>query len=151
MRVFGGAVVWGCMMVASALVSLLLQQDRVLDRHVALILAFYFAGAFLAYVPVRLIVSWANRRLPASLRFLFALIMLAGGTLAGTAFVLALDYRAYYAAWHASAFSRIWFYQQFYTLLGSTFQYLVIGTRLYWPLGVLFLIVASWRLGRKAS
>ena len=57
----------------------------------------------------------------------------------------------YYAAWHAAPLSRTWIYQQIFTFLGSTYQYVVIGTRLYWPLGPVFLLLTSWWLSRKTS
>ena len=65
--------------------------------------------------------------------------------------MLALQYRAYYAQWHDPAFSRIWFWQQFYTALGSTYQYAVIGIRLYWPAGPPLLVVTSWWLSGRPS
>ncbi len=151
LRILAGALAWGAMMAASAFVSLILDQERGLSYHVALIVAYYFAGGFLAYVAAWPFVSWAAARLSALQRFGFAAILLTGFTLAATASVLALDYRAYYSEWHAAIFSRIWFYQQIFTALGSTYQYLVIGSRLYWPLAPVFLLATSWWLSRKAS
>lgn len=151
LRILAGAFAWGAMMAACALASLVLDQQRGLNHHVALIAAYYLAGGFLAYVAAWPFVSWAASRLSAPLRFGFAAILLTGFTLASTASVLALDYRIYYSQWHAAMFTKTWFYQQVFTALGSTYQYLVIGSRLYWPLAPVFLLATSWWLSRKAS
>ena len=151
LRILAGALAWGAMMAVCALVSLVLDQQRGLSYHVALIVAYYLAGGFLAYVAAWPFVSWAVSRFSAPQRFGFTAILLTGFTLAATASVLALDYRIYYSEWHAAIFSRTWFYQQVFTALGSTYQYLVIGSRLYWPLAPVFLLATSWWLSRKAS
>lgn len=145
------AAVWGSLMMVSALVALVLEQGRGINAQTGHILAIYFTGAFIAFILARPFLGYANRRLAMPWRFAVALGVLAGLTLGATAGVLALDYRSYYAEWHDSYFSVAWFYQQAYTVLGSTYQYLVIGTRLYWPLGPVFLIATSWWLARKAS
>lgn len=119
--------------------------------RVILTTAFYFAGGLLAYPFAHVAIGIANRRLPTVARTLFAAAMLTGFTLCATAAVLALDYRIYYSQWHAAAFSKIWIYQQIFTALGSTYQYLVIGSRLYWPVGILALAVSSVLLARKPS
>ena len=145
------AAVWGLMMLVSALVALLLEHGRGLNAQTGQILAIYFTGAYIAYVVARPLLAFLNRHLAMPWRIVLAVIVLAGATLAATAGVLALDYRVYYAAWHDDFLSITWFYQQAYTFLGSTYQYLVIGTRLYWPLGPLFLIAMSWWVARRTS
>jgi len=145
------AAAWGAMMTVSALVSLLIEQGRGLTAQTGQILAIYFTGAYIAFALARPFLGFANRYLAFRWRFALAVLVLAGLTLGATAGVLALDYRAYYSEWHDNFFSIVWFYQQAYTVLGSTYQYLVIGTRLYWPLGPVFLLVTSWWLARKAS
>lgn len=145
------SLLWGAMMSAAAVFSLITELGRVADLRVLTILVVFFAGGtigyFLAYPTTRLFAI----RLPARWTMPFAIAVLTGFTLAATAGVLSLDYRAYYAEWHGSFFTRDWFAQQFYTALGSTYQYLVIGTRLYWPLGPIFLILAGWWVTRRVS
>ena len=150
-RVATEAAIWGVLMMVSALAALMLERGRGLDAQTGLILAIYFAGAFVAYAVARPLLAFTNRNLSMPWRFVVTLIALAALTLGATAGILALDYRAYYAEWHDNFLSVTWFYQQAYTVLGSTYQYLVIGTRLYWPLGPIFLLLTSWWLARKAS
>lgn len=151
LRILAGALAWGAMMAACALVSLILDQQRDLSYHVARLAAYYMTGGFIGYVAAWPFISWAAPRFSAAQRFVFAAVLLTGFTLAATASVLALDYRVYYSVWHAAIFSRDWFYQQIFTALGSTYQYLVIGSRLYWPFAPVFLLVTSWWLSREAS
>jgi hypothetical protein len=150
-RVALEAAAWGAMMMVSALVALLFERGRGLNAQTGQILVIYFFGGAIAFAVARPFLHFVNRYLATSWRFVLALIVLAGLTMGATAGVLALDYRAYYAEWHDDFFSVAWFYQQAYTLLGSTYQYLVIGTRLYWPLGPVFLLLTSWWLARRAS
>lgn len=142
---------WGAMMAASAVVALTFGQERELDARTTVIAGIYFAGGFLAYGMARPLLALAGRRVSRPVRFVLALVALAILTLCATAGALAFHYRAYYAQWHEDAFSVGWFYQQVFTFLGSTYQYLVLGTRFYWPLAPLFLLPAAWWLSRRAS
>lgn len=145
------AAAWGVMMMVSALAALLFERGRGLNAQTGQILAIYFTGAYIAYAVARPFLAFTSRSLSMPWRFVLSSVVLAGLTLGATAGILALDYRAYYAEWHDNFLSVTWFYQQAYTVLGSTYQYLVIGTRLYWPLGPIFLFLTAWWLARRAS
>lgn len=151
LRVIGEGLLWGAMMTAAAYFSLVSEHARALGPRVMTILAVYFAGGAIAYLFAFSVTHWLARHLSPRVTPLVAIMALGGFTLAATAGILAFDYRAYYAQWHEAAFSGDWFYQQFYTVLGSTYQYLVIGVRLYWPLGPVFLLLAGWWMTRRAS
>ena len=145
------SVAWGALMALSAYVALVFNFGRQLDDQVSGIIAIYFAGGFIGFLAAYPVFLTLSRRSGPVTRFGLALMLLALCTLGATAGVLALQYRTYYAEWHETIFSRIWFWQQFYTALGSTYQYAVIGTRLYWPLAPVFLLATSWWLSRKSS
>lgn len=151
MHLIAESVVWGAMMAGAAVFSLISEQGRAADLRVLTILTVFFVGGVIGYGFAYPATHLFAKRLPARLVLPFAVVMLAGFTLAATAGILALDYRAYYAEWHEVAFSRDWFSQQFYTALSSTYQYLVIGTRFYWPLGPLFLLLAGWWVSKRVS
>lgn len=146
----GAALSWGALMAVSAAVALITTRGWP-TVDLAAICSVYFAGGVLGYVPAAVVLRWTRPRLSGPVQWCVAFILLGGATLAATAAVLALEYREYYAQWHAPVLTRIWIWQQIYTAAGSTYQYAVLGTRLYWPLGVIFLAAASWWLGRKAS
>lgn len=150
-RLIGESVAWGVLTTVAALFALVSEQAREFGPRVVTILAVYFVGGVIGYPFAFAATHWFARRFSAHFKLLFAVAALAGFTLAATAGILAFDYRAYYAEWHDAFFSRDWFYQQFYTALGSTYQYLVIGIRLYWPLGPIFLILAGWWMTRRTS
>jgi len=150
-RVIGESLAWGALMTAAAYFSLISEQARVFGPRVMTILAVYFAGGAIAYLFAFPATHWLAKRVSRPLTLILAILALGCFTLAATAGILALNYRAYYAEWHEAAFSIDWFYQQIFTVLGSTFQYLVIGVRLYWPLGPVFLFFAAWWMTRRAS
>jgi hypothetical protein len=148
-RLAGGAAAWGLAMTFSVALSLHFTLGRALNSQFAEIAAIYFVGAMLAFPLAATFPRLMPSRWPLWLRLAACVVVLGLATLAMTAAILALQYRAYYAQWHDPALSRVWFWQQFFTILGSTFQFSVIGLRLYWPAGPLFLLLASWWLARR--
>ncbi|TCD14549.1 hypothetical protein [Oricola cellulosilytica] len=144
-----GAFVWGSMMAVSAYVALRFGLGRSGGPSIGVILAIYFLGGACGFALAYPFLWFAHRISRPLLRTLLVILLLGIFTLGATALILLLQYRTYYAQWHGPALSRIWFWQQFYTALGSTYQYAVIGTRLYWPLGALFLLATSWWLSRQ--
>ena len=78
-----------------------------------------------------------------TLTLLLAYFGLGLATVAVTAGLFTLDYRSFYARWHADIFSRDWFVQQAFTSASAIYQFLVIGSRLYLPLGPLLLVPAT--------
>lgn len=91
----------------------------------------------------------ASGREPAA-RFACAFLTLAAVTVAATAALYALWYRDYYADWHAAALSVEWMFQFAFTTAGAVFQFLVLGLRMYLPLGLVALFVAAMHLSRHA-
>lgn len=129
-------------MAASAVVGLLLLdwQTPAAIRHVA----FYFAiGGLFAYPVAVPLAAWLARHRAAETAFAAHLLLLGGGTLGLTAFLYALDLRAYFAEWHEPAFTRIWAYQFVFTVLGALYQFAVLGVRLFLPVGFPALLLFS--------
>ena len=56
-------------------------------------------------------------------------------TIAATAFLFAMDYRIFYARWHAPFGTLTWVYQFVFTSAGAVYQFVVMGIRLYLPVG----------------
>ena len=46
-----------------------------------------------------------------------------------------MDYRLFYARWHAPFGTRTWVYQFTFTSASAVYQFIVMGIRLYLPLG----------------
>ena len=69
--------------------------------------------------------------------------------MAMTAFLFALDYRVFYARWHAPTGSLIWMFQFAFTSASAVYQFGVLGSRLFLPLGLIWLPGASLYLARR--
>lgn len=137
-----GALLWAMAMGASALAGLWLDNWETPEK-IRFVVLLYAMGAALAF-PVGL---FAARLLslgrPSEVAFAAAFICLLATTLAFTGGLFALQYRSYYAEWHAEAFTVLWAFELVFTSLTALYQFVVLGVRLYFPLGFIALAVAS--------
>jgi hypothetical protein len=136
------APLWGAMMAASAWTALWLHGRSAMGQW-SMILALFFAGGLLAF-PVSVFLSRllsSGRR--AETRFAGTLLCLTLLTIGATAVLFALQYRLFYARWHAPFGTRIWLYQFTFTSAGALYQFIVMGVRLYLPVGVAALLAMS--------
>lgn len=145
---FGGAVGWGLLMAASAFLALAM-DGRAQNFHLDRILAIYFAGGLFAWPIALPLARLFTRRKAIETRFAANFTLLSLGTIALTAFLFAMDYRLFYAQWHQPAGTRIWVYQFVFTSAGAVYQFLVMGLRLYLPVGLLLVAAASLWLARS--
>ena len=142
--VLAGAIAWS--FAASLIAALHLSETGRFDSfHLSAILTVYAAGGALSW-PLSVVCLTLLR--PRLVRSPMALVLVAFlglglATITVTAGLFALDYRAFYARWHADAFSRDWFLQQAFTTASAVYQFLVIGLRLYLPYGPLVLAGAT--------
>jgi hypothetical protein len=139
---------WALMMMASAIINLFL-LERVAEAKSELLVAFFGIGAFIAF-PVA---AWVLRRAPhhwqTGQRFALAFVGLSLVTIGLTALIFALHFRAYFAEWHDDHLSVRLIFETVFTLLSAVYQFLVLGLRLYIPLGLVALLVASWSFATK--
>ena len=137
-----GALLWAGTMGASALVNLLL-YDWETPEKIRTVSLLYACGGALAF-PVGLfaarLVSLGRRW---EVAFAAAFVCLLGATVGLTSGLFALQYRSYYAEWHAPAFTLTWGFQLVFTTLVALYQFVVLGIRLYFPLGFVALFAAS--------
>ncbi|WP_171026194.1 hypothetical protein [Mesorhizobium comanense] len=137
-----GAVLWAVTMGASALVNLLL-DNWVTPQKIRTVSALFAAGGGLAF-PVGLfaarIVSLGRSR---EVAFAAAFVGIAAATIGLTALLYALHYRSYYAEWHAPVFTLTWGFQFAFTMAVASYQFVVLGIRLYFPLGFVALFAAG--------
>lgn len=140
---------WGVAMGASALLMLVLENWETPQKIRTVTALFALGGA--AAFPLGLILarflSYRRRRETA---FAAAFLSLAFATVGVTAGLFALQYRDYYAQWHADTFTGIWFLQFAYTIAAALYQFSVLGLRLFFPLGFIALIAASLWFARRA-
>lgn len=146
----GGALCWGLAMAGSAFAALVL-EGRAQSFHLGELLLIYFAGGLAAWLAALPLARLLTRRGGGETRFAGYFAFLGLGTVATTALVFALDYREFYARWHQPFGTRIWAYQFVFTIAGATYQFLVMGLRLYLPVGLPLLVAASlWLAGPMA-
>lgn len=132
----------------SALFNLLFDgwQTPTRVRFLALLFA---AGGALAFPAAlffaRLVSMGRNSETAFAAAFLSLLIC----TVAFTSGLFSLQYRLYYAEWHAPAFSVIWAFQFVFTVAGALVQFAVLGLRLYFPIGFIALFAASLWFARQ--
>ena len=144
------APVWGVLMSLCALASLF-YHGRAGTGQTAQVLVLYLLGGVLAF-PISVFLSRAlalGRR--AETRFACIFLCLTLLTIAVTAFLFAMQYRLFFARWHAPFATRIWFYQFAFTSAGAVYQFIVMGVRLYMPVGLPALLGMSLWLTRKGG
>jgi len=139
-----GVLLWASAAAASAAANLVAAGWEAPDR-IATVAALYAAGAAIAfpfaYAAARLLAASGG----AEARFAAAFLSFTAMTIGITVAIYALDYRQYYAHWHADPFSLTWVLQFVFTTLGAVYQFTVTGIRLYFPIGfVALLAVSTW-------
>jgi hypothetical protein len=134
-------------MAGSALGALYL-RNGLLTSHLPELTTVYFLGGMLAWpfmLPLARLLA-RGRRLEA--RFAAFFLTLSLGTIAMTAFLFAMDYRWFYARWHAPFGTLVWAFQFAFTSASAVYQFAVLGLGLFLPLGFLCLLAASLYLAR---
>jgi hypothetical protein len=143
-----GMVVWGIAMGASALLTLVLENWETPQKIRTVTALFAFGGA--AAFPIGLILArFLSYRRQRETAFAVAFLSFAFATVCITAGLFALQYRDYYAQWHADTFTRIWFLQFGFTIAAALYQFAVLGLRLFFPLGFVALLVVSFWFARR--
>lgn len=145
---FAGALAWGLLMALSAAFALYRRNGLQTDRLEALLFVFFLGGA-LAWPIALTAARLCGRGRPVETRFAACLLCLSIATMAMTAFLFALDYRVFYSRWHAPPGSLIWMFQFVFTGASAVYQFGILGSRLFLPLGLLWLPAASLYLARR--
>lgn len=145
---FVGALLWGLTMGASALVNLHL-YDWATPAKIRFVTLLYAAGGALAFPVGLFLARLVSRGRHWEVAFAAAFVALLAATLAFTGALFALQYRSYYAEWHAPAFTIRWAFEFVFTVLTALYQFVVLGVRLYFPSGFIGLAAASIWFARQ--
>ena len=137
-----GALLWAMAMGASALAGLWLDNWETPEK-IRFVVLLYAMGAALAFPFGLFAARLLSLGRASEVAFAAAFICLLATTLAFTGGLFALQYRSYYAEWHAEAFTVLWAFELVFTSLTALYQFVVLGVRLYFPLGFIALAVAS--------
>ncbi len=127
---------------ASAL-AVLLMDDWATPLKIRTVVAVFAAGGAFAFPFGLAVARFLSYRRSRQTAFAAAFVSLAAATAVSVGALYALDYRSYYAVWHAEPLTRPWFFQFVFTFIVAYYQFAVLGLRLFFPIGFLALVVAS--------
>ena len=149
--VFGSAG-WGAVLMASALVGIWLRNGLTVVNPFAIASVFFYGGA-LAFAPAAWLATLIFRRRGTIARFIGCTLIIAIGTHLATSAVFALQYRVFYAHWHATFPNIVWFFQLAFTSAGAVFIFTVGSLHYYyWPASCLaFLGFGLWFARRSRA
>lgn len=144
-----GSCLWGAATGTSALLSLLIEhwETPALVRWVGIL---YAAGGVIAFPLAWTIAASVAGDRPKQTAFAAMFVSLGSMTMGVTALLYVLQYRSYYAEWHADAFTLTWVVQFAVTTLVALYQFAVLGIRLYFPVGFVALAAASFWFARRS-
>jgi hypothetical protein len=139
-----GSAVWGILMAAAAFIGLYWRDGLIIHSMLAVISLFFY-GPAVGFAPglwlAELICGKAGR----IRRFIIGTIILTLATHTATATIFALQYRAFYAHWHAEFPSITWCFQFVFTSAGAAYQFTVDSFYVYYPVALLlFLLLGLW-------
>ena len=151
MVVFGSAG-WGVILMISALAGMWLRNGLVVANPFAIAAVFFYGGA-LAFAPAFWLTTLTFRRRGALARFLGSTLVVAIGSHLATSAIFALQYRVFYAHWHANFPDIVWFFQLAFTSAAAVFIFTVGSLHYYyWPASCLaFLGFGLWFARRSRA
>jgi hypothetical protein len=136
-------LLWTVSIAASAALSLYWQRSGVIEGSAHRLIGVFALGAFIAFPLARYALTFVPERWQKGQRFAAAFLVLGITTLGFTALLIAFDFLGYYAQWHDDHLSRRRFFETVMTILSACYQFLVLGLRLFLPLGFVALIAVS--------
>jgi hypothetical protein len=143
-----GAPLWALQMLASSMSTLYLRTGLE-TSHLGDLAILYFAGGLLAWPFALMLGRFFAHKRRIETRFAAFFVALSVCTILMTAFLFAMDYRVFYSRWHAPGGSVIWFFQLIFTGASSVYQFMVLGLRLFVPLGLVCLLATSFALAKR--
>jgi hypothetical protein len=144
-----GSPGFGALMALVATLDLYDRNQFLMPQWPAVLVMFFLGGA-LGFPPALWLSRLALGRRQPIARTMGATIVIALATHLALAALFALEYRFYYAHWHAPAFTIIWGFQFAFTTLSAAYQFTVISFSIYgWPGAAIFLGFGLW-FGRSS-
>lgn len=146
---FAGSLAWGVSAAAIASISLVLRGWTVIP-DIAATAGLFLLGGAIAFAPA----AMATRLLGGKrfeTAFAAAMLGLAALTLGVAAALNGLAYREYYSNWHADFATKLWLIEFVFTFAAGVYQFLVLGVRLFLPIGLPALVFAAWLTARDAG
>lgn len=145
----GGSLLWGVVTASSAALALWMKGWTGFDL-VARPVTLFFFGGLAALAPALFIARLFGRSRPEP-TFAATILALSGLTIAATALFNGLVFRLYFSTWHAPVTTKLGANEFVFTVLAGVYQFLVLGVRLFLPLGLPALLVAAWLIVRDGA
>ncbi|MFN3502522.1 MAG: hypothetical protein ACK4ZJ_09685 [Allorhizobium sp.] len=145
----GGSLAWALAMAASFQLSVHLFGRATSSNDLALTLI-YAAGGLIGWLVALPLIYLVERRGGPQTVLAAWLLLLGIVTVGAIAGIYVLQYRTFYAHWHAPFPSRIWVYQQIFTTASALYQFAVLGLRHLLPVGLAMLLVLSMVMARRS-
>jgi hypothetical protein len=144
-----GALGWGLAMAMSFVLSIHV-FGRATGTHDLGLTAIYAAGGALGWIVALPLIHAVTLARPPQTVLAAWMLLLGVVTIGATAGLYALQYRYFYAHWHAHFPSRIWGYQLVYTSAVALYQFAVLGVRHLLPVGLAMLLAVSVVMARRS-
>ncbi|AOG10681.1 MULTISPECIES: hypothetical protein [Rhizobium/Agrobacterium group] len=145
----GGSLAWALAMAASFQLSVHL-FGRATSSHDLALTLIYAAGGLLGWLIALPLIHLVEKRGGPQTALAAWLLLLGVVTVGAISGIYALQYRSFYAHWHAPFPSRIWVYQQIFTTASALYQFAVLGLRHLLPAGLAMLLVLSMVMARRS-
>lgn len=145
----GGSLAWALAMAASFQLSVHL-FGRATSSHDLALTLIYAAGGLIGWLVALPLIHLVEKRGGPQTVLAAWLLLLGVVTVGAISGIYALQYRTFYAHWHAPFPSRIWVYQQIFTTASALYQFAVLGLRHLLPTGLAMLLVLSMVMARRS-
>lgn len=143
-----GSAAWGLAMALSAVIGLYWREELILLSKLAVISMFFY-GAAVGFAPGLWLAELVCGKAGQVTRFIVGTIILGLATQTATATIFALQYRVFYAYWHAPFLTVVWCYQQVFTTASAVYQFTVDSEYVYVPLAPLALLLLGVWFARR--
>jgi hypothetical protein len=145
----GGSLAWALAMAASFQLSVHL-FGRATSSHDLALTLIYAAGGLIGWLVAMPLIHVVEKRGGPQTVLAAWLLLLGVVTVGAISGIYALQYRTFYAHWHAPFPSRIWVYQQIFTTASALYQFAVLGLRHLLPTGLAMLLALSMVMARRS-
>jgi hypothetical protein len=144
-----GSAIWGASMTAAAVAGIYWRDGLLIVRPLAVISLFFY-GAAVGFAPGLWLAELLCGRAGRIVRFIVGTIILGLATHTATAVVFALQYRVFYAHWHAPFLTVVWCFQFVFTMASALYQFTVDSMFVYVPLApLMFGVLGLWFSRRR--
>lgn len=147
-EVFAGTTVWTIAVTASAVLNLLL-DGWATPSKVRIVAAIFAGGGALAFAPALFTARLLSLGRGSEVAFAACFTSLLVATIGFTAALFGLQYLRYYSDWHESIVTPVGLREFVFTIAVGVYQFIILGIRLYFPLGFVALVLASLWFARQ--